>query len=92
VSPVDVYGKTPLDNARQKGNDAIAALLLVYRGKSGSDPGMHVHHETILKWVADREMQKLQRRKDSIMNSLPLRKMVQHASAVNTALRKFAQV
>jgi ankyrin repeat protein len=92
VSPVDAYGHTPLDNARQRGNDAIVALLLVNRAKSGSDSSLHAHHGAVCEWVANNRCQKLERRKMSVMSSLPERKMAQCAQAVNKALREFAQV
>jgi ankyrin repeat protein len=92
VSPVDVYGATPLDNARQRGNDTIVALLLAERAKSGSDPRLRSEHEAIQEWVAKNKAEKLERRKLAILKTLPEHKMAQDANAVNSALQDFAKV
>jgi ankyrin repeat protein len=92
VNPVDVNGATPLDNARQRGHDAIVALLLTHRAKSGSDSSLQSDHDAIHEWAAKIKAEKLQLRKSAILRTLPESKMAKNARAVNTALQMFVKV
>jgi hypothetical protein len=92
VNPVDVYGATPLDNSRQKGNDTIVALLLAERAKSGSDTSLRSDLKAIHEWAAKNKAQKLEQRKLAILKSLPEYRIAQDANAINSALQDFAKV
>lgn len=89
---IDIFGCTPLDNAIQKGNQAVVAVLESAGALCGDNAAMRQAHRKIIRWAASVRQCADANQVSIALSRMPEKELEQRAADVAVALRKFVQL
>jgi hypothetical protein len=92
VNFVDLFGTTPLDNARSKKHPAAEALVAAAGGLPGSDVRVALEHERTLAWARNQRAATALQRRRLVQETLPETRLLHEAQAVHGALQRAVEV